>query len=140
MSLSLGSSTPKPLLRYCLFGVGVVLLVTAAVLLYIGWSRFEVRAVGMVALVLSTYTIRKSNLALISRAIDEKPRPDGQSRRPSATMWVLGVGLIALVGMTYALLYQDGVNGYRSAMPAYFFAGAALTAAAFWGYLISRIL
>lgn len=135
----MSSSTAKQVWRYSLFGVGVMLLVAAAVFLYIGRSRFEVRAVGLVALVLSAYAFRKSNLSVMPRAVNENPGTDGKSGRPSAIMWVVGVGLIALTGIAYALMYQDALDGYKNAIPAYFFAGAALTAAAFWGYLISRI-
>jgi hypothetical protein len=36
-------------------------------------------------------------------------------------MWLVGVGLTALVGVAYALLYQDAVGGYRDIVPVYLF-------------------
>lgn len=132
----------KRVLRYWLFGIGATLLVVGGVLLYVGGSRFEIRALGLVSCMLGVFILGKSGLAAAPRrhAADEQLPSDGSVQWPSLRMWLVGVGLIALVAIAYALLYQDAVRGYKDIVPVYLFAGSILAAAAFWGYLIARIL
>jgi hypothetical protein len=132
----------KRALRYSLFGVGVVLLAAGGVLLYVGGSRFEVRALGLFACMLGVFMLRKSSLTVFLRrhALDGQLPTNAPARWPSVRMWLVGVGLLALVGVAYALLYRDAVGGYKDIFPVYLFAGAILVAAVFWGYLIARIL
>jgi hypothetical protein len=140
--MSLDSPAARRVLRYCLFGIGVILLVAGGVLLYVGGPRFEVRALGLVACMLGVYILRKSSLtaSLRHHAVDEQLLSNAPAQRPSVRMWLVGVALIALVGVAYALLYQDAVGGYKDIVPVYIFTGSILATAAFWGYLIARIL
>ena len=140
--MSLASPVGRRVLRYCLFCIGVILLAAGGVLLYVGGSRFEIRALGLFACMLGVYLMRKSGLSVsrMRRVGDEQMSADIQSQRPSAQMWLIGVGLIGLVGVAYALLYKDAVGGYQDVVPVYLFTGSILAAAGFWGYLIAKIL
>jgi len=133
----------RGLLRRSLpLGVGVILLLVGGALLYTGGSRFEVRTLGFLACLLGVYMIRKSTLRDSSRysGAEKLSSSDGPSQRPSKKMWMVGVGLIALVGVSFFFLYEDAIGGYKDVVPVYFFTAAILVTAAFWAYLIARIL
>jgi hypothetical protein len=117
-------------------------MIAAGKAFYWGVGNFAVRAASVVGCIIAAYLIRISNLQVARQTapVEERAEVLRNKRRPTLTMWLVGIALLITVGVAYVFLYRDGLNGYNDVGPVYFFAGAIIVCAVFWGYLVSKIL
>ncbi|MES1190871.1 MAG: hypothetical protein ABUS47_07315 [Steroidobacter sp.] len=126
--------------RYYLFAIALVLLVSGGVALFWGVSSFPIRSVGLIACVISAYLVRMSNMSIrpSKTSIESSPSELTKQSRTKLIMWAVGVAILIILGVAYHALYKDALHGYQETFPVYFFTGAALVCAVYWGYLISK--
>jgi hypothetical protein len=55
-------------------------------------------------------------------------------------MWLIGVALLVLAGVSYWLLYIDALHGGHAGWPVYMFAGVSLAAAGVWSYIVTKLV
>lgn len=53
-------------------------------------------------------------------------------------MWLMGVVLLAPVGISYFLLLEDAAHGGHQGWPVYLFAGTGLACVLFWSCLLTK--
>ena len=128
--------------RYGLFVLAIVTLLSGGAALYMGSNNFAIRFLGVVACVVSVYFVRISNVrtAVVSGATSDPMVDSKVTKRPGLIMWIVGVALLALLGIAFLYLYADAQRGYHEILPVYIFAGAATSCALYWAYLVSRTL
>jgi membrane associated rhomboid family serine protease len=127
--------------RYCLFGLAILLLMLGGVGIYVGSHNYPIRALGVVAVVMSAYLVR------ISHAHDRPGMPEASGQRrdlkiakgPGRLLWIISSALVPLLGAALFLLHIDAMNGGHEAWPADVFAAVGLACAIVWGYLVAKI-
>lgn len=128
--------------RYGLFVLAILLLLLGGAGIYVGSHNYPIRALGLVAIMASTYLVR------ISRVHDRSGLPDVSGSRidlkiakgPGRLLWIVSLALVPLLGAAYFLMHIDFVNGGQVAWPVDVFAGVALACAIVWSYLGAKIL
>lgn len=127
--------------KYLLFILAILLLLLGGLGIYAGSHDYPLRALGVVAIMASTYLVRVSHIH------DRSGLPDvGGSRTdlkiakgPGRLLWIISLALVPLQGAAFYLLHIDAVNGGHDAWPAYVCGGVVLVCAVVWGYLVARI-
>jgi len=127
--------------RYGLLALAILLLLLGGLGLYVGSHNYPIRALGLVAIMASTYLVR------ISRVHDQSGLPDASGSRtdlkiakgPGRLLWIIALALVLLQGAAFYLMHVDAINGGHEAWPAYVFAGVGLVCAVVWGYLVAKI-
>lgn len=122
--------------RYGLFVLAILLLVLGGVGIYFGSHNFPIRALGLTAIVASTYFVRISHV----RDRSSLSHSTGQvikvkTKGPGRLLWIVSLGLVPLLGGAFVLMHIDFVNGGHDAWPVYVFAGVVLVCAIVWSYL-----
>jgi hypothetical protein len=130
--------------RYGLFAVGFVIILAGIVAMFF-WSRYF----GPVVLLAGVYLVKVSKVQglgdLLTRGGEHGgtemiSRPSAAAgNRPSAMMWVTGVFLLLVVGISYFILHEDAVHGGHQAWPADLFAFTGLVCGLYWSYLITKL-
>ena len=126
--------------RYGLLVPALLLLLLGGVGIYLGSHNYAIRALGLVAIMGSTYLVR------ISRVGDRSGFPEASGRTmelttegPRRWLWIVSLVLVPLLGAAFFLMHIDFANGGHEAWPVYVFAGVALACAIVWSYLGARI-
>lgn len=121
--------------RYALRALAILLVLVAAASFVLGSHNFIIRSFGLLAL------LAGAQLARMSRA--QSPafgRPDlTGSSWPGRVVWLLGLGVLVLAGLSFWLLYVDALHGGHAIWPIYVFAGVALACVGIWGYIASKL-
>ena len=127
--------------RYGLFSLAILLLLLGGAALFLGSHNFPIRAVGVVGCIVSVYLVRISNVHGGSTAtIAANQGADTKAKeRPGRLIWMVGIALLLLTGVSFLYLYQDALHGYHEALPVYVFAGVGLVCALVWSYLFSKL-
>ena len=134
--------SPKKKQQYSLFIFSIVLLVLGGTAIFIGSSNFEVRSIGVLSCLISVYLVRISNIHANSDSVIENTK-QAHSKPPThfrRSIWVIGVVLLPILGLSFSNLYRDAIHGYHDVMPVYLFAAVAAICALLWSYLVSRML
>jgi len=127
--------------RYGLFVLAILLLLLGGVGIYVGSHNYPIRALGLVAIMVSAYLVRISHVHDGS----DLPEASGQgkdlktAKGPGRLLWIVSLALVPLLGAAFFLLHIDAVNGGHEAWPADAFAGVGLACAIVWGYLAAKI-
>jgi len=127
--------------RYGLFALAILLLVFGGVGIYLGSNNYEIRVLGLVAIIVSAYLVR------ISHVHDRSGLPEASGRGkdlktgagPGRLLWIVSLALAPLLGAAFFLLHIDAANGGHEAWPADVFAGVVVACAIVWGYLAAKI-
>jgi hypothetical protein len=127
-------TSQKAAKRYGLLALALLLL--GGVGIYFGSHNFLIRALGLAALMATTYFVR------ISHVRDRSVFPEASGRTmelttrgPRTLLWSVSVALIPVLGAAFLLMHVDFANGGHEAWPVYLFAGVALACAIIWSYL-----
>jgi hypothetical protein len=122
--------------RYGLLALAVLLLLLGGVGVYFGSHNFPIRALGLAAIMVSTYFVR------ISRVRNRSVFPEASGRTMELTTegpgtWLLYVSLalVPMLGAAFFLMHIDFANGGHEAWPVYLFAGVAFACAIVWSCL-----
>jgi hypothetical protein len=133
MSVITSQKAPK---NYGLLALALVLLLSGGVGIYFGSHNFPIRALGLAAIMASTYFVR------ISRVRDCSVFPEASRRTlelttegPGRWLWFVSLALVPVLGAAFFLMHIDFANGGHEAWPVYLFAGIALACAIVWSYL-----
>ena len=127
--------------RYGILVLAILLLLLGGVGIYAGSHNYPIRALGLVAVMASTYLVR------ISRVHDRSNLPEANDRGsdlktakgPGRLLWIVSLALVPLLGAALFLMHIDAVNGGHEAWPADVFAGVALVCCVVWSYLGAKI-
>jgi 4-hydroxybenzoate polyprenyltransferase len=127
--------------RYALLALALLLLLVGGVGLYFGSHNFPIRALGLAAIMASTYFVR------ISRVRDRSGLPEASGRGtdlktakgPGRLLWIVSLVLVPMLGAAFFLMHIDFVNGGHEAWPVYVFAGVGLACAIVWGCLAALL-
>jgi len=126
--------------RYGLLALALLLLLLGGVGLYFGSHNFPIRALGLAAIMASTYFVR------ISRVRDRAVFPEASGRTmeltaegPGRWLWFVSLALVPVLGAAFFLMRIDFANGGHEAWPVYLCGGSALACAIVWSYLGARI-
>lgn len=139
MSLSENSEQQKR--RYGSFVFAVFLLLFAAVAFIAGSHNFVLRSLAIVAIMISVYLVRASN-------VHSRPTPAVASVRevsfnttsgPGRSTWVISIVLVPMLVVSYLLLQSDALHGGHSRWPADLFAGVAFACAIAWSFLVMKL-
>ena len=122
---------------YALRALAVVLVVFAAVSFFLWHNASGIRSIGLLAILLSGWLVRRSN-ALVWRAQKQVfVEPD---RRVGPLVWTLISASLAAVVVFYFLMYVAEEHGGKDAWPVYGFVGAGLVLAMSTGYAVIKVL
>jgi hypothetical protein len=136
----MAQTTPKR--NYLLFALAILLLFLGGVCLYLGTNNFQIRMLGLAAIMASTYFVRisrirdQSNIPLAKIRDSDVTKTPGIRRR----LWILSLALAPLFGVALLLMYIDAANGYHELWPIYVFVGVGLVCAGVWGCLAAVIV
>jgi hypothetical protein len=126
---------------YGLCALAIVLLLSGGVGIYVGSHDYPIRALGVVAVMVSAYLVQisqvheRSALPEVSGA-----RTDLRTRKgPSRALWIISAALVPLLAGALLLLHNDAVKGGHEAWPADLFAAVGLACAIVWGYLVAKV-
>ncbi|GEM_PF-1108849 len=125
-----------------LFISAIVLLLSGGVALVMGSNDVAVRSLAMLAIVISVYCVRLSNISTRSdsaNTIIQQTRSKLPTR-PSRSIWIVSIMLLPLLGLSFVWLYSDAAHGYHQIWPVYFFTGTAIACTLCWSYLVARLL
>jgi len=127
--------------RYSLFVLAILLLLLGGVCLYFGSHNYPIRALGLVAIIASTYLVRISHVHDRSSSTDATGQGTdlNMAKGPGRPLWIVSLALIPSLGAAFFLLHIDFVNGGHQAWPADVFAGVVLACAIVWGYLAAKL-
>lgn len=135
------SSGTTPQKSYGVFSLAIALLLLGVVGVVAGPRNYLVRLLGLLAIMGGT------QLARISKVKVSPPSPltidldaDTEAKKLSRLMWIVGIALLPMMGVSYLCLYEDALHGYHQAWPLYLFTGVGLACAVVWPYLFKRIL
>lgn len=122
--------------RYGLLALALLLLLLGGVGIYFGSHNFPIRALGLAAIMASTYFVR------ISRVRDRSVFPEVSGRTmeltaggPGRWLWFVSLALVPVLGAAFFLMRIDFANGGHEAWPVYLCGGVALACAIVWSYL-----
>jgi hypothetical protein len=123
------------------FVLAILLLLLGGLGIYVGSHNYPIRALGVVAIMVSAYFIR------ISHIHDRSPLPEATGPRtdikiakgPRPLLWIISLALVPLLGAAFLLLHIDAANGGHEAWPADVFGGVGLACSVVWGYLVAKI-
>jgi hypothetical protein len=129
-------TSQKAAKRYGLLALALLLLLLGGAGIYFGSHNFPIRALGLAAIMASTYFVR------ISRVRDRSVFPEASGRTmdlttegPGSWLWFVSLALVPVLGAAFFLMHIDFANGGHVAWPVYLFAGVALACAIVWSYL-----
>lgn len=135
--------TPQnvPRKRYSLFVLALVVLLAGGVALLVGQNYPAALPFGGLAAIASVYLFRKSNVRSGSGSGDTSFQVAGLNEppRPGPLMWIVGMGLLVMLGISFLFLYLDALHGGHEVLPVYLFAGVVLVCGSYWAYLVSRL-
>jgi hypothetical protein len=122
--------------RYGLLALALLLLLLGGVGIYFGSHNFPIRALGLAAIMASTYFVR------ISRVRDRSVFAEASGRTKELTtegtgrwLWFVSLALVPMLGAALFLMHIDFANGGHEAWPVYVFGGVALACVIIWNYL-----
>ena len=131
-----------PKKRFGLFRLAILLLLLGGVALLVGSSSPAIRAIGIVACIVSVYLVRISNVhTQPNLPITPYQGPDSKTASGAGRLvWAVGIVLLPIAGVSFFYLYQDALNGYNEMLPVYVFAAVGLVCTLVWSYLVSKVL
>lgn len=137
-------TTPQnvPRRRYGLFILAILLLLLGGAAIYAGSHNYEIRALGIVAVMASVYVVRISRVRERSDLpiTGDRPISSKTTKGPGRLLWIASLSLLLMLGVALYLLHIDALNGGHEAWPADLFAGVGLACAIVWGFLVVKIL
>ncbi len=137
----MSQTTPKK--NYALFSLAIILLLVAGVCLYLGTHNFQIRSLGIAAILASTSCVR------ISRMHNRSNLPDADGREqylkkpsgPGRPLWIVSSALAPLLVAAFLLMSSDAVtDGGNATWPVDMFAGVAVVCTIVWSYLAAKII
>lgn len=107
----------------------------------LGANRPGIRSLSALAIILSAFCLRKSNLSVRSLAGGAATNQDDfpAVKRPGKAIWIISIMLVPALGISFFSLYHDAATGYNQVWPVFLFAGVALVCTLFWSYLVSQL-
>jgi hypothetical protein len=129
--------------RYSFLVLAILLLLLGGVCLYLGSHNFQIRSLGLAAILASGYAVR------IARAHDRPnlPNANGQgkdlrkSKGPSRSLWIVSAAMIPVLGVAIFMMCSDAVtDGGNATWPVDVFAWVAVVCTIVWSYLASKIV
>ena len=127
--------------RYGLFALAVLLLAFACAAFVLAPNNFAIRLLGIAAIVVSVWLVRRSGIHTQSRGLVSS---GGTTARAGSRLgivgWAAGVGSLLAAGASYFYLRNDALHGYHQVSPVYVFAGVGLACAVIWGYIAVKLL
>ena len=134
-----GNSTRK---RYGLLVLAILLLLFGGLCLYQGSHNFQIRSIGLAAILASGYFVRISQ-------VRERPNLPGvadqgkyrrKSKGPSRSLWIVSAAMIPVLGVAIFMMCSDAVtDGGNATWPVDVFAWVAVICTSVWSYLASKI-
>jgi uncharacterized YccA/Bax inhibitor family protein len=137
----MSQTTPKK--NYALFSLAILLLLVAGFCLYLGTHNFQIRSLGLAAILANTYCVR------ISRMHKRSNLPDADGREqylrkasgPGRWLWIVSLALVPLLVVAFVLMSSDAVtDGGNATWPVDVFAGVAVVCTLAWSYLAAKII
>jgi hypothetical protein len=128
-------------MRYGLFALAIVLLLSGGVIFVIGNNDFVIRSIGIVMFVGGANLVRVSRVGRLKglpSTTTESLDPEA-SRRPGRLAWAVGVASAVATGISFIFLYKDALDGYHQIWPVYMFAASSLICALAWSYLVAKL-
>jgi hypothetical protein len=137
----MSQTTPKK--NYARFALAILLLLLGGVCLYLGTHDFQIRSLGLAAIVASTYFVRMSrgrygaDLPGTTGPGKDLKTPKGPGRR----LWIVSLALVPLLGVAIFLMSSDAVtDGGNASWPVDVFASVAVVCTIVWSYLAAKIV
>lgn len=126
-----------------LYSLALLLLVLAAAALYFGAHNFPIRALGLAAVLVSSYLVRASKVRpqqTYSPIVTVPGADAAAAKRYIRFLWILSFGLTAFAVLSFVLMCSDTVtNNGEEVWPAYLFAAFAFLCACAWGALVAKV-
>lgn len=129
-------SEGKPLKRYALRALAVLLLLLSAAIFVLESHNFVIRSFGILVLLASVQIVRMSRAQNPSLGHVDLTASGG----PGSVMWFVGVALLVLAGVSYWLMYLDAFHGGHAVWPVYLFAGVVSVGAGVWSYIVTKLV
>jgi hypothetical protein len=135
--MSYGTTPQK---SYGLFSLAIALLLLGIVGVVVGSRNYLVRVLALLAIMGSTQLVRISKVkAPRFSPVTIDSDADIEGKKLSRRMWIVGIALLPMMGVSCLCLYEDALHGYHQAWPLYLFTGVGLACAVVWPYLLTRI-
>ena len=119
--------------------LATLVLVAGLVILYFGFNNFAIRSFALLLCVGSTYLVkiaRRDGTAMANgKDIDR-----ASATRPGTVAWVLSGVALVILGLSFAFLYRDALNGYHDVWPVYAFGASIIICAIVWPYVIAKLI
>lgn len=131
-------SENMPHKRYSLFVLAVLLFVIACGAFVLAPNNFGIRASGIVALLISVWLVRVSNVHRQQSLRSGTNVESGKGIGP--IWWAAGLGCLLAAGGAYLYLSRDALNGYHQVLPVYIFTVVGLACAVVWGCIAVKLL
>jgi hypothetical protein len=120
----------------------VVVIAIGDAALFVVTHNFVLRSAGMAALVFAVYFLRNvQERSHDNSNINSNRTLSGQmdsNRKISTLMWIKGIVMLGIFGVSCLFLYLDVVEGYNRVAPLYAFAISGLVAGMYWAYLFTK--
>ena len=122
----------------------VVVIAIGDAALFVVTHNFVLRSAGMAALVFAVYFLRNvQERSHDNSNINSNRTLSGQmdsNRKISTLMWIKGIVMLGIFGVSCLFLYLDVVEGYNRVAPLYAFAISGLVCGMYWAYLFTKWL
>jgi hypothetical protein len=137
----MSQTTPKK--NYALLALAILLLLLGGVCLYLGTHDFQIRSLGLAAIVASTYFVRMSRV----RYRSDSPEATGPgkdlktTKGPGRRLWIVSLALVPSLCVAIFLMSSDTVtDGGNATWPVDIFAWVAVVCTIVWSYLAVKIV
>lgn len=136
------TSQGVPQKRYNLLALAVLLLALACALFVTAPNSFMMRSLGLVAILVSVWLVRVSNVHSQASNGSKGDEETGSAtgKRLGGVDWIVGVTSLLAAGAAYLYLRNDALTGYHQILPVYVFAGVGVVCMVVWGYLAVKLL
>jgi hypothetical protein len=129
--------------KYSLLALAIILLLFGGVCLYRGSHDFQIRSLGLAAILASTYLVRRSRVPGRTDLPDANGRGKDPitSKGPSRRLWIVSAGLLPVLGVAIFMMCSDAVtDGGNATWPVDVFAWVAIVCTLVWSYLVAKIV
>ncbi|MGB8029402.1 MAG: hypothetical protein WCF30_07020 [Terracidiphilus sp.] len=128
--------------RTGLFIFAIFLLLLAPVAFFVGSHNYLIRSLSVLAMIASAYLVRASNFHSRPTPLvaSEQMEDFNATNGPGLLAWVLGLGLILMLVLSFLLVQSDALHGGHTGWPADLFGAVALACAVTWGYIVSKFM
>jgi hypothetical protein len=133
---------PDPKMRYGLFAIAIVCVLSGGVVNFIFINNFVIRSLSLVLLIAGVLLSKSSNIRGIKEGnlSSSQGTSTSERKRPGWLSISLSLASAGAIGMSYIYMRKDVLAGGHEVWPAYAFAVSVLVAAVVWGYVVAKLV